>query len=112
MAKRNAKKQATREEIESSDPVCRKLADLADEADLLLMTAGADYDNEGATGKAYEQRLAYLPVLIGELVDHRVALVVAEEMNPLTETDEEATPEEGPTAQEGTDAADDAETAE
>lgn len=82
MAKRNAKKQVTRDEIESSDPVCLRLALLADEADLLLLTQGADYDTDDELSAEYDKRLAYLPVLIAELTDWRVQLVAREESRP------------------------------
>lgn len=104
MAKRNARKQATREEIEGSDPVCRKLANLADEADLLILTQGADYDTDNELAAEYDKRLAYLPVLLDELNDHRVRLVLTEDLKPDTDTDEDPSTlpaQAGPSAHEG-----------
>jgi hypothetical protein len=108
MAKRNAKKQATREEIESSDPVCRKLSLLADEADVLVLTQGADFDPDDELGVEYSKRLDYLPVLLAELTEYRILIVAAEERRPLTD---EPKPPKGPTAHEGSpDAANSTET--
>lgn len=93
MSKRNAHKQATREDIELSDPVCRKLSDLADDADLLLLTEGADYDgldDPSTLAGQYGQRLTYLPTLLAELMDFRVRLVIHEAAHGKSETEQPA----------------------
>lgn len=109
MAKRNARKQATRAELEASDPVCRKLALLADEADVLLLTQGADYDTD-PTAREYDTRLEYLPVLLSELTDYRVTLLLAESLKPAPTDEVEEPSQEDPTAHEGSSDADTDET--
>jgi len=117
MAKRNAKKQATRAELEAEDPVCRRLALLLDESDLLILTQGADYDTDDELGAEYDKRLAYLPVLLSELMDYRVTCLLAADKKPFVPgldepvniRDRKPLSPEDPTAHEGsTDAADDA----
>lgn len=81
MAKRNAKKQATREDIESEDPVCRELSTLLDRADLLGMTAGSDYEpseDPQTPARGYETRLTYLSTLLEELITFRVDVLLDE----------------------------------
>jgi hypothetical protein len=95
MAKRNARKQASRAELEESDVVCRKLAMLADEADLLMLTQGADYDVD-ANAREYDTRLAYLSVLLSELIDYRVTLLLAESLKP-----DDVSPAESPESENG-----------
>lgn len=106
MAKRNAKKQATRTDVEASDPVCVKLASLAVDVDVLVLTLGADYDSEASAETIeYEKRLQYLPVLIDELIEYRISVVVADENKPEKEFQrfvESRTPSaEDPTTHEG-----------
>lgn len=107
MAKRNAKKQAARAELQDADPVCAKLARLTDEADLLILTQGADYDTENALAAEYDKRLTYLSVLLDELMEYRVLVLVAEESGTTIQHPDTQPSPEDPTAHEGSpDAAD------
>jgi len=103
MGKRNARKQATREELEATDPVCHRLTLMQDDADMLVLTMGADYESSEKpddTAYQYEERLGYLGVLLSELVDLRTTLLLAETKRPTLDITPE-TSEKDPTAQEG-----------
>lgn len=96
MASRPAKKQAAREEIEFSDPICLELHQLSQRANVLVMTEGYDFEtseDKATTAGKYAQRLNYLPTLLGEMLDLRIKLVVEEENKPEPEAEADETEE-------------------